>query len=192
VKRPSIPTAHRVALAAGLTGLATLGVGAMSAAAASGSAASPQVAACTTAQLTVWMGIPGGAAAGSTYYELELSDTGTTSCNLIGFPGVSGTGAGAAQLGSSAGWTHSSTPANVILTPGETAHALLQIADVYNFPTSTCEPAAADGLRIYPPNQTTSVVLPYSFEACSAAGPVYLNVDGPITAGAGIPGYSPS
>jgi hypothetical protein len=34
----------------------------------------------------------------------------------------------------------------------------------------------AAGLRVYPPNLTTSKVVPFPFSACSLTGPVYLNV----------------
>ena len=37
-------------------------------------------------------------------------------------------------------------------------------------------PLTAAGLRVYPPNLTTSKVVPFPFSACSLTGPVYLNV----------------
>jgi hypothetical protein len=49
------------------------------------------------------------------------------------------------------------------------------------------KPAVA--LKVYPPNDFGSVTVPFSFQACSRKGPVYLQVR--VTqAGAGIPGYS--
>ena len=188
MKRSTIRNLRRGLLATALAGVAAAGAGTVSASAASGTAA-PHLANCTTAQLKVWMGVPGGAAAGTFYTEMELSNTGTTTCQLYGYPGVSALDHNGAQLGSPAGWDHSVTPVVVVLTPGATSHFLLSLADVYNYPASTCGPTAATTLRVYPPNQTAAVQLPFSGEACSKTGPVYLNVR-PVTTGVGIPGYS--
>jgi hypothetical protein len=149
------------------------------------SAAVPQ---CPASSLEVWLGLgSGGAAAGSTYYPLEFSNVSSAACTLHGYPGVSAIGSGGAQLGSAAGWNTAVTPSTVTLAPGATAHTVLQITDVGNYPPSTCNPATAIGLRVYPPNQTASTVVPYSFRACSSAGPVYLHVEA-IQPGVGIPG----
>ena len=189
----SIPALRRVALAAGVaTALAAAGGGVAAGTTVSDSLhAAAGVATCATSQLRVWYGEPAGAAAGSTYFELEFSNVGTTDCVLDGFPGVSGVTAAGAQLGTSATWNHVIEPSSVILGPGATAHVVLQVVDVYNYPTSTCEPTEAYGLRVYPPNQTASVVLPFAFEACSKTGPTYLGVD-PVNAGVGIPLYTNS
>lgn len=188
MKRSTVRNLRRGLLGVALAGAAAVGTGTVSASAAGGAVA-PRVASCATSQLTVWMGVPGDAAAGSFYYELQFSNTGTTTCQLYGFPGVSALNGSGAQLGSPAGWGNAVPPATVVLTPGATSHVVLRVTDVYNYPPSTCQPAAATALRIYPPNQTAAVQLPFSFEACSKAGPVYLNV-GPVTVGTGIPGYS--
>ena len=187
MKRSTLGYLRRGLLAAALTGAVAVGVGTVSASAAS-STAVPHVANCATSQLMVWMGIPGNGAAGSAYYDLEFSNTSTTTCQLYGFPGVSALNSSGTQLGSPAGW-ESVTPSTVVLAPGATSHVVLQVVNVYNYPASTCQPAAATILQIYPPNQTAAVRLPFSFEACSAAGMVYLHVR-PVTAGVGIPGYS--
>jgi hypothetical protein len=161
-----------------------------SAASASGAQAAAhtaaQAAACTTAQLDIWYGEPAGAAAGSTYIPLEFSNTGTTACTLDGFPGVSAVNADGAQIGSSATWNHVIEPSAVVLAPGGTAHLILQTVDVANYSPPACDPTPATGLRIYPPNQTGSVVLRIPFEACAKTGANFLGVD-PVSAGVGIP-----
>jgi hypothetical protein len=189
VKLSSIRHPRLGLLAAALGCAAAVGAGSAPAAAAAGAAVAPHAANCATSQLTVWIGLPGGAAAGSFYYELELSNTGTTTCQLYGYPGVSALSGSGAQLGSPASWDSGFTPSTVVLAPGATSHVVLRIADVYNYPAADCAPAAASSLRIYPPNNTAAVQLPFSFEACSKAGPLYLTVR-PVTAGVGIPGYS--
>jgi hypothetical protein len=64
----------------------------------------------------------------------------------------------------------------VTIASDATAVAVLQIVDADNFPSAVCRPTTAAGLRVYPPNQTASKVVPYPFLACSRPGPVYLSV----------------
>jgi hypothetical protein len=183
-----------IAIAAGSVTLAAVPTGVLSrpahadatlTSAKGAAAAAPQ---CPTSALEVWIGLgAGSAAAGSNYYPLEFSNISGTTCTLYGYPGVSAVGSNGAQLGSAAGRNPAVTPQTVTLAPGATVHTVLQIADVYNYPTSTCRPAAAVGLRVYPPNQTASTAVPFTFEACSAAGPVYLQVEA-VQPGVGIPG----
>jgi hypothetical protein len=150
------------------------------------SVAQPQ---CSRSWLTSWIGVPGGAAAGSTYYQLEISNVSGQTCTLYGFPGVSALGAGGKQLGRPAGRSGGYTVQTVTLQPYQTAHVVLQIADVGNFPPSTCRPRTAYTLKVYAPGDYASMRFPFSFQACARKGPVYLHVSTTI-AGAGIPGYS--
>jgi hypothetical protein len=81
-----------------------------------------------------------------------------------------------------------------VLVSGATATAKLQITDPGNFGTSCLLPGpspepgepgqlpTAAGLRVYPPNQFVSKVVPYPFSACAHTGPVWLGV-GPVTPG---------
>jgi len=160
--------------------------------ASSGSAGAASVAAtaqrCHTSELTVWLGTPGNGAAGSVYYDLELSNTSNSTCTLFGFPGVSADNGGK-QLGSAAGRSHSRPSTLVTLRPGGTSHVILQIADVGVYPQSACAPVTARFLRVYPPGAFASINMPFqgSFRACSRSGPVYLHVS-PVIAGTGIPG----
>jgi hypothetical protein len=64
----------------------------------------------------------------------------------------------------------------VVLASGQTATATLRIVDVLNFPSSTCRVQTAAGLRVYPPGQTGSKVVPFPFKACSRTGTVFLNI----------------
>jgi Protein of unknown function (DUF4232) len=142
---------------------------------------------CATADLKAWLGLPGDGAAGSSYYELELSNTSSHACTLFGFPGVSAMDAHGQQLGSAAGRDHADVPHVVTFGRGATAHVLLRIVNTGILPG--CHPAAAAGLKIYPPDDTASVLLPFSFSACTRHGPVYLYVRAAVS-GAGIPGFS--
>jgi hypothetical protein len=60
---------------------------------------------------------------------------------------------------------------------GATATAVLGITDVGAFSPRQCGPVTAAGLRVYPPNQTVSSVVPFPFRGCSRRGPVYLHVE---------------
>lgn len=144
---------------------------------------------CAASALTVWLGIPGDGAAGSTFYQLELSNTSGQACTLYGFPGVSAVSRGGGQLGRAAARDHADPVRLVTLRPGATAHVLLRIVDVTNFPAASCDPANAVALRVYPPNDRRSVEVPFAFRACRNGGPVYLDVRTTV-GGAGIPGFS--
>ena len=144
---------------------------------------------CAASQLMVWLGIPGDGTAGSTYYQLELSNTSAKTCTLYGFPGVSAIGRNGHQLGSAANRDYADPIHLVTLRRGATAHVLLQITDVANFPPASCDPANAVALRVYPPNDRRPAQVPFSFRACGKSGPVYLHVRTTV-GGTGIPGFS--
>ena len=132
------------------------------------SSASTTTSRCKTSSLEVWLGIgPGGAAAGSTYMPIEFTNAGSASCTLAGYPGVSAWST--SQLGSPAGRNSQVASKTITLASGATAHAVLQITDVGNYPPATCAPATATTLRVYPPGSKTAafVALSSSQMACS-------------------------
>jgi hypothetical protein len=151
--------------------------------------ATAAVSRCTTAQLVVWLNTSGSGAAGSSYYNLEFTNLSTHSCSLIGYPGVSAIGVAGQQLGSAA--SHDAEHADALITlssgsansgldgfqTGNTATVVLQITDASNYPNATCRRVAAAGLRVYPPNQTASKLVPFPFVACSHHGPLVLHVE---------------
>jgi hypothetical protein len=143
---------------------------------------------CYQTELRAWLGIPGSEAAGSSYYELELSNVSGQACTLYGYPGVSALTSGH-QDGSAANRTASHPSTLVLLEPGATSHAILQITDVGNFSPSACDPVTADTLRVYAPGDYSALVFPFSVAACGNAGPIYLHVSTTLP-GTGIPGYS--
>jgi Protein of unknown function (DUF4232) len=154
--------------------------------AASSAVAAPR---CERAQLTAWLGIPGDGYAGGTGYQLEISNISHRTCTLYGYPGVSALGPGSHQLGSAAARNSLNTVRLVTLRPHRTAHVLLTITDVANYPASTCEPETAVALRVYAPNDFRSIKFPFSFSACSKRGPRYLHVTVAV-GGTGVPGFS--
>jgi len=157
--------------------LALLAVLAASTSAVAGATAASSTPPCATSRLVVWLDTSGDGAAGSVYYNLKFTNLSGHACTLLGYPGVSAVDLGGRQLGSAASRNHH-TPARLVrLASGGTASAVLQITEARNFPSRSCRPVTAAGLRVYPPNQTASKVIPFPVGACSRAGPVYLRVE---------------
>jgi hypothetical protein len=152
-----------------------------------GSATSPQAAgpaACATANLRVKLGASQGAA-GSIYQTIDFTNTGSASCTLYGYPGVSlAGGSPPAQIGAAAARTQQPPPKQVTLAPGAVVNAVLQVTQAGNYPAATCNPVQASTLVIYPPNQTVSVSVPYKATGCSAKQVVILHVS-TVQSGAG-------
>jgi len=144
---------------------------------------------CATSDLRVWLGVPGDSATGHTAYQLELSNISGHACTLEGYPSVSAVRSGGGQLGSAAARDSSDPKRLVTLARGGTAHVFLLTTDVAFFSSSACHPTTAFGLKVYPPNDTSAQVVPFSLGACAMAGPVYLRVR-VVVAGTGIPGFS--
>jgi hypothetical protein len=144
---------------------------------------------CATSDLRVWLGVPGSSATGHTAYQLELSNISGHACTLEGYPGVSAVRSGGDQLGSAAARDSSDPTRLVTLVRGATAHVFLLTTNVAFFSSSACHPTTAFGLKVYPPNETTAQVVPFSLGACAKAGPVFLRVRA-VVAGTGIPGFS--
>jgi hypothetical protein len=142
---------------------------------------------CKTSSLAIWIGLgEGGAALGSTYHPLELSNVSRHTCSLYGFPGVSAERG--RQLGSAAGPDRTRPRRTVTLAPAHTAHAILRIVNTANYPAARCRPVTATGLRVFPPNQRAAREIPFAFRACSRRGPVFLSVTA-VQPKIGIPGH---
>ena len=116
---------------------------------------------------------------------IVFTNSGTTSCTLYGYPGVSlAGGSPLAQIGAAAARS-TTTPASLItLAPGAVANALLQYTEAGNYSPSTCTPTPASTLVVFPPNQTVSASVAYSTTGCGATGVDILHV-GTVTAGSG-------
>jgi hypothetical protein len=132
--------------------------------------------ACATGGLVAWLDTNGDSAAGSTYFKLKLTNLSGRRCAFRGYPGVSAVDLAGRQLGSAAGRNAHTRASTVSLAPGRTAAAVLQVAHIGVYPTADCRPVTAAGLRVYPPNQKASKVVPIPFRVCSRVGPVYLHV----------------
>jgi hypothetical protein len=131
--------------------------------------------ACATSVLKGALG-SGGAAAGSTYYPIEFTNTSSTACTLYGYPGVSFVTASGSQVGMPATENPVFPRQLIKLAPGATAHADLGIATAANYPAATCSPVSVSTLKVYPPGQTSALVMSVSATACANASVQILSV----------------
>jgi Protein of unknown function (DUF4232) len=130
---------------------------------------------------------PAGAAAGTAYHVLRLTNVSAATCTLYGYPGVSFvTGVGGQQIGSAAARNPLYPVTTVVLAPNATANATLGVATAANYPVSRCHPVTAPALRVYPPGQTAAVYVTQNFAACSAS--VLVLTVTAVRAGSGGPG----
>ena len=142
--------------------------------------------ACLASQLTATLGGGAGGSAGHQNPYLVLTNKGSTPCTLKGYPGVSFVGNGnGTQLGAAATRDAGGIAVTTVtVAPGASAHSQLSIANAGNYDAATCSPKVADGLRVYPPDQTSSLfVAATSFTACQKTAVVIISVR-PLQAGA--------
>jgi hypothetical protein len=145
-------------------------------------AATASTPACATSGLVIWLNTVGSGYAGGEDYTLNFTNLSGHTCTLRGYPGVSAVSLSGRQIGRPAGWG-TATPATVSLAGGATATAGLQISDPGDFGTACFPPGpqgragklpTAAGLRVYPPDQSTSKVIPFPFHACYGTAPVWM------------------
>lgn len=165
-------------LAALVAGCASVG-GSSSAAvqsAASGTAVGTRAssASCAPADLKVSQGTVNSAAAGSRYTTLDFTNTSSSACTLSGYPTVALTTSASpgSQVGASATDATTRPQVSVSLAPGATASSTLQIAEVANYPTASCQPENASYLKVTPPGSKAATYLPYAAQGC--AKPVFV------------------
>ena len=108
-------------------------------------------------------------AAGTIYTDIDFTNTSGSACVLEGYPGVSlvsaGTKAGR-QIGDDAKRTTTTPVRAVTLGAGQTAHAVLGIAQALNFPAAKCKPVTAHWLKVFPPNQRAAAYASFTTKTC--------------------------
>jgi hypothetical protein len=124
---------------------------------ASPTATSTAVTTCLSENLTLSLVDNGGGTAGTYYTNIALTNSGTQSCTLTGFPKASLLDKNGATLGTA---TESAlvTSSKVTLTAGKTAYAALGFPNPDNFDTGTCSAAAAK-ISVTPPGTTTPLLI---------------------------------
>jgi hypothetical protein len=163
-----------------LAGAAALAA-ALPLASASGAAGPRAVAAttapCKTSMVVIWSnnGV-GGGTAGSVYYKVRFTNLSGHICTLTGYPRVSAVNLAGKKIGSAARQEAGQKPKLVKLAKGATATALLRIVDPGNFSPAACHEVSAAGLRVSPPGQSSSRLVPLPFATCSRAAQSTLSV----------------
>jgi hypothetical protein len=168
---PTTPSATPAAsAAAGSTGAAAAGPADGGTASGAGT--------CATSSLTGSIAEGSGGGAGSVYLNLALRNTGTASCTLQGWPGLSFVGDGnGTQLGAAAALDRSGTHPTVTLAAGQTAYAPLRIVRAENLEPADCTTQQPDGFRVYPPGSKQSLfVASTAYTACRQQSAELLSV----------------
>lgn len=150
--------------AAGSTPQATATQAAGSSPAATATATTPSVKRCSTADLSLSTE-SGGAAAGTHFLSLVLTNTSGADCSLTGFPGVSLIDGAGKQIGQPADRNPSVMPQTVTLGPGESAHATAGFPNYQNFPAGKCS-GPSTALKIYPPDELNALTVPVVDYSC--------------------------
>ncbi|MGN6172298.1 MAG: DUF4232 domain-containing protein [Streptosporangiaceae bacterium] len=159
--------------AAGTPTAAATSTAPTSAAPATTSSSSAAVTMCATSALKAAVNTAKpGAAAGSIYYPLDLTNISGSTCTVFGYPGVSCvTGPSGTRIGRAATRNPVKPATTITLTPGQVAHATLQVAQAGNYDPAQCKPVTAHWLRIFPPDQTAPLYVSFTTKACSARLP---------------------
>jgi len=156
---------------------------------------------CPTSGLHAWLGLgashaeetgPGGHTVASTYYTLEFTNVSRRACSLYGYPEVSAYSDGqvtGSRFGGAAIRDTSVRPQQVMLAPGATAHAVLQVTVTRSTQSAGCAQMTAEELRVTLPRQLRSAFVPAHILVCSGQGRVSLSVQA-IQARPGVPGYT--
>jgi len=146
-----------------------------------GPATAAATAACSSSNLRISLGV-GGAAAGTDFTVLDFTNGGSAPCTLRGFPGVSLADSTGAQIGAAATRNPVRPSTLVTLAPGAKASAELGVANAENYPAEACKPTSSARLRVFPPNQTVAIEVPFAATGCAASSAHQLSVTA-VTAG---------
>ncbi|KAB3523157.1 DUF4232 domain-containing protein [Corynebacterium sp. zg254] len=119
----------------------------------------PRTSQCKTSNLELSVANLQGAA-GSKDFDIVFKNIGDDQCTLEGYPGVSlVTDNNGTQLGEAAERENGVKPKPVTLAPDATATAAVSLTNAGALPPHECQPTLADGLRVYPPNETASAFI---------------------------------
>ena len=118
--------------------------------------------ACATSQLTASLGQAQGAA-GHTFVPLVLTNHGSASCLIQGYPGVSLLDGGGAPIGTPATRAPGASAA-VVLAPGAGTQATLGTQNAGISPTPCW--AVSTSIKVYPPNQLASLTVAGAITVC--------------------------
>jgi hypothetical protein len=122
---------------------------------------------CKTSQLVIWL-FNGQGAAGSFFYELNFTNQGGSTCSMRGYPKAFGVDLQGKRVGLD--FAHETGKQKLITLRGggsETATAKLRLVDPGAFSPAECHPTKIAGIRVVPPGQSASKVVPFPSETCA-------------------------
>ena len=125
-------------------------------------------------------------AAGTIYYNLDITNGSSSTCFLQGYPGVSLVSAGSdagSQIGADAKRDAVTPSRQIVVAPGQTAHAVLGVTEAGNFPASKCNLVTAHWLKLFPPDQTVALYAPFTVQTCASTSLATMRITA-ISAGA--------
>ena len=144
-----------------------------------GAAAAP----CLSSSTLTWLGLGNGRGTlTGMFYPVEISNTSTRACTLTGFPAVWAVSGAGIQVGLPA--TTAGSGHQVVLGPGRTAHATLDITPGRD--VAGCKLRPGSYLQVRLPGQAATTTIPgLRLTACANASVLRT---GPVQAGTGVPG----
>jgi hypothetical protein len=180
-------TRRLIAVTAAAAATGTIATAAYAASSSPAAVAAPAIPTCAGTSIGAWIAVSQGSeASGITYYPLEFTNTGGSTCSLSGYPAVSAINRAGVQLGSKAGRGLLTIAPRVVLAPGATAHTTLAYHGRLVSTGGGCGPVqSAFELRVYLAGHQRPTYAAFGFQACSRAGHVYLTVTQPIRSGVG-------
>ncbi|GAA3297988.1 DUF4232 domain-containing protein [Dactylosporangium vinaceum] len=140
--------------------------------ASSGGATTQQIGRCHTGDLKVTAqgAMSGGGEMNNRYVWLVFTNTSSRSCTLYGYPGVSWVAGDSGQQVNEATVRKSgTTPARFTLAPQASGHATVHDGNPDAFGPE-CQPVEVRGYRVYPPDETAAIFVPWAVMACSGRG----------------------
>ncbi|HSE29628.1 MAG TPA: DUF4232 domain-containing protein [Candidatus Saccharimonadales bacterium] len=119
---------------------------------------------CNTDELSLTVQEGSGTGAGTLSYDLIFTNTGSRTCALFGYPGVSFVNSNGNIVGEPANRVANAPEAKLSLAPNTKVKAPISVSNQANFTNGECKTGATK-LRVYPPNDVG-----------------YLSVTSPVTA----------
>ena len=117
----------------------------------------------------------GSGAVGQEGILVVFRNAGETTCKMRGYPTAWVVNYSHVRVGPVSDHEGSIPVTTVLLSPGALANTVIAIANPAFFQTpSDCQPTAAEDLRVFPPGQATSLLLPFpnGIVVCSINAPV--------------------
>ncbi len=131
---------------------------------------------CRIGELSLSLGTP-SPGAGQIYIPLVLRNSGSRTCTVFGYPGVSLLDASSNQIGQPATREPTNTPTTITLTPGSSASSALHTINEGISTTSPCLVPSTQ-VRVYPPDETQPIVFPGVIRVCGGVFSVTALVPG--------------